>query len=253
MINSALLIGWLLVLASSVTLAIPAQSINPQQAKQYITEILQQPEFQTKQTQCYWDYQESASSQPTSHQLTPHQPTSQPQRHTATIDMNWIGTIAQLLEILLWIFLGMIIWLFFFYGYRWLEQLKPKRIDPKPTYIPTPRLLNKNQPLISLSPNIPQHVWTLWQTGENQAALSLLYRGTLSILNTRDDLAIQASATENECLSFVKQQQSPELTNYFFQLVQCWQQVAYAQRLPSDTEVQFLCEKWSDYFARNSA
>ena len=248
MINSALLIGWLLVLASSVTLAIPAQSINPQQAKQYITEILQQPEFQTKQTQCHWDYQESASSQPTS-----HQPTSQPQRHTATIEMNWIGTIAQLLEILLWIFLGMIILLFFFYSYRWLKQLKPKQIDPKPTYIPTPRLLDKNQLIIGLPSNIPQHAWTLWQTGENQATLSLLYRGALSVLNTRDNLAIQASATENECLGFVKQQQSPELSNYFFQLIQSWQQVAYAQRLPSDTEVQFLCEKWSDYFARNSA
>jgi hypothetical protein len=243
MINNALLIGWLLVLASSVTLAIPAQSVNPQQAKQYITEILQQPEFQTKQTHCHWDYQESASSQPT----------SPLQRHTATIEMNWIGTIAQLLEIFLWICLGIIILLFFFYGYRWLEQLKPKRIDPKPNYIPTPRLLDKNQPLIGLPPNIPQHVWTLWQTGENQAALSLLYRGTLSILNTRDNLAIQASATENECLGFVKQQQPSELTNYFFQLVQCWQQVAYAQRLPSDTKVQFLCEKWSDYFARNNA
>ena len=250
MINNALLIGWLLVLISSVTLATPEQSINPQQAKQYITEILQQPAFQTKQTECHWDYQETASSQPTSsHQPTSHQPNSQPQRHMVEINMNWIGTIAQLLEILLWIFLGMIILLFFFYGYRWLEQLKPRRIDPKPTYIPIPRLLNKNQPIIGLSPNIPQHAWILWQTGENQAALSLLYRGALSILNTRDGLTIQASATENECLRFVKQQQSPELSDYFSKLIQSWQQIAYAQRLPSDTEIQSLCEKWPNYFA----
>ena len=244
MINKALLIGWLLVLTNSVTLATPARAINPQQAKQYITEILQQPEFQTKPTQCHWDYQESASSQPTS-----SQPPSQSQGHTVEVDMNWIGTIAQLFEIFLWIFLGMIIWLFFFYGYRWLEQLKPKRIDSKPIYIPTPRLLNKNQPIIDLPPNISQHAWTLWQTGENQTALSLLYRGALSVLNTRDGLTIQASATENECLRFVKQQPLPELIDYFSQLIQSWQQIAYAQRLPADTEVQSLCEKWPHYFA----
>ena len=239
-VNNALLIGWLLVLTSLATLATPEQPINPQQAKQYITEILQQPAFQTKQTECHWDYQESTSSQPTP---------SQPQRHAVEIDMNWIGTIAQLFKILLWIFLGVIILLFFFYGSRWLEQLKPRRISPKPTYTPTPRLLDKNQPIIGLPPNIPQHAWTLWQTGENQAALSLLYRGALSVLNTRDGLTIQESATENECLRFVNQQQSPELTDYFFQLIQNWQQIAYAHRLPQDTEVQSLCEKWPNYFA----
>jgi Domain of unknown function (DUF4129) len=232
-----LIICWFTL--SPVTLAMAAQSIEPQQAKQYITEILQQPEFQTKKTECHWDYQEAATSQPI----------SQPPKHAMEIDINWIGAIAQLLEILLWIFLGMMIWLLFIYGSRWLEQLRPSQINKKSTFTPTPRLLDKTPPLSGLPPAIPQHAWKLWQAGEKQAALSLLYCGALSVLNTRHGLAIQASATENECLRFVKQQQSPELIHYFSQLIQIWQQIAYAHRLPQDTEVQSLCEKWPHYFA----
>jgi hypothetical protein len=234
MIHTALLLIICWVTLSPVSLAMAAQSIEPQQAKQYITEILQQPEFQTKQTECHWDYQESAASQP--------------KQHAIEIDINWIGAIAQLLEILLWIFLGMMIWLLFIYGSRWLEQLRPLQINKKSTFTPTPRLLDRTPLLSELPLAIPQHAWTLWQAGEKPAALSLLYRGALSVLNARHGLAIQASATENECLRFVKQQ-SPELTHYFSQLIQIWQQIAYAHRLPQDTEVQSLCEKWPHYFA----
>jgi len=141
------------------------------------------------------------------------------------------------------------IWLLLIYGSRWLERLRPIQITKKPIYKPTPRLLDKNPPLSGLPPAIPQHAWTLWQTGEKPAALSLLYRGALSVLNARDGLVIQASTTENECLRFVKQQQLPELTHYFSQLIQVWQQIAYAHRLPQDTKVQSLCEKWPHYFA----
>lgn len=230
-----LIICWFTL--SPVTLAMAAQSIEPQRAKQYITEILQQPEFQTKQTECHWDYQESATSQPPKH----------------AVEINWIGAIAQLLEILLWIFLGMMIWLIFIYGSGWLEQWRTLRINKKSTFTPTPRPLDKTLPLSGLPLAIPQHAWTLWQTGEKQAALSLLYRGALSVLNAQHGLVIQASATENECLRFVKQQPSPELTHYFSQLIQIWQQIAYAHRLPQDTEVQSLCENWPHYFAANKS
>ena len=231
--TALLIICWFTL--NPITLAMATQSSEPQRAKQYISEILQQPEFQTRKTKCHWDYQESAASQPP--------------KDTIEMDINWIGAIAQLLEILLWIFLGTMIWLLLIYGSRWLERLRPIQITKKPIYKPTPRLLDKNPPLSGLPPAIPQHAWTLWQTGEKPAALSLLYRGALSVLNARDGLVIQASTTENECLRFVKQQQLPELTHYFSQLIQVWQQIAYAHRLPQDTKVQSLCEKWPHYFA----
>lgn len=239
MIHTVLLIICWFIL-NPITLAMAAQSIEPQQAKQYITEILQQPAFQTKKTECHWDYQEVATTQPT----------SQPPKPAMEININWINAIAQLLEILLWIFLGIIIWLLVIYGSRWLEQWQPIRINQKSTFTPTPRLLDKTPPLSGLPPAIPQHAWKLWQAGKKQAAVSLLYRGALSTLNTRDGLAIQVSATENECLRFVKQQ-SPELVHYFSQLIQTWQQIAYAHRQPQDTEVQSLCEKWHHYFAED--
>jgi len=39
-----------------------------------------------------------------------------------------------------------------------------------------------------------------------------------------------------------------ELTHYFTKLTQTWQQIAYAQRRATDSEVQWLCEEWERYF-----
>ncbi len=239
-IHAALLITGLMLLASPrTTLATPAQSLDPSLAKQYITEILEQPEFQTTRETCSWDYQGNTTS-------------DQESTSEEKIDLQWLEGIAQFFEVLLWLLIGIMIILFFTYGLRWLERVMPSIATQATTYQVTPRILAQPTPTSHLPADIPQQAWQMWQKGANQAALSLLYRGALAVLITRDGLTIHDSATENECLYLVKQQRSPDLASGFAKLTQIWQQVAYAKRLPSDLAVQQLCEEWQHHFGSGS-
>jgi hypothetical protein len=209
----------------------------PEMAKQYITEILSQPEFQTTREESRWQYIGESSSQ------------EKPERvdESTSMSFDFIGVIAQLFELVLWILLGVGIILFIIYGSRWLKHLRSEK-TAKSDYIATPRLLDKGFKNAFLPTDISQQAWTLWQSGEATAALSLLYRGALSVLTTRDGLSIDESATENECLRLVKSKQAFELTAYFSGLTRVWQNIAYAGRLPSDVEAQRLCREWQRYF-----
>ncbi|MEN8218416.1 MAG: DUF4129 domain-containing protein [Pseudomonadota bacterium] len=230
----------LLIFGLSLTSAALAQ---PEMAKQYITEILSQPEFKTSREESRWQYIGESSSKDSSQE--------KPERmaESTSMSFDFIGVIAQLFELVLWILLGVGIILFIIYGSRWLKQLRPEK-TAKSDYTATPRLLDKGLKNAFLPTDISQQAWTLWQSGEATAALSLLYRGALSVLVTRDGLSIDESATENECLRLVRYKQAVELTAYFSGLTRVWQNIAYAGRLPSDVEAQRLCREWLRYFGK---
>ncbi len=205
----------------------------PKKAKEYITEILSQPEFQTTREESRWRYIGESS-------IKEREPTE-------PISPNFIGFIAQLFELLLWILLGVGIVLLIIYGSRWIGQLRLQK-TPKSDYTATPHLLEKGIKKALLPTNISQEAWKFWQSGEPLIAISLLYRGALSVLITRDELNIDDSATENECIRLVKQKQAVELTTYFSGLTRAWQKIAYAEQQPSDIEAQRLCEEWQQHF-----
>lgn len=97
--------------------------------------------------------------------------------------------------------------------------------------------------------DITKAVLKLWQQQQAYAALSLLYRATLLILKKRDGVNITTSNTEEECLQRVQEAKlDTKLHHYFQQLVKTWMYLAYAQRLPTQTEVQQLCDTWQLYF-----
>jgi len=97
--------------------------------------------------------------------------------------------------------------------------------------------------------DITKAVLKLWQQQQAYAALSLLYRATLLILKKRDGVNIATSHTEEECLQRVQAAKlDSKLHHYFQQLVKTWMYLAYAQRLPTQTEMQQLCDTWQLYF-----
>ncbi|MDM8557762.1 DUF4129 domain-containing protein [Candidatus Parabeggiatoa sp. HSG14] len=205
-------------------------------AKQYITEILLQSEFQTTREEYRWNYIGESGDISLGEQ-----------NGESPGYYGFVKSIAQLFELLLWILLGVGIILLLIYSSRWLERLHPQKIV-KSDYTPAPHLLAKNFKADSLPTDISQQAWTLWESGKTSAAISLLYRGALSILMTRDGLNIHNSATENECLRLVRYKQSVELSAYFAGLTRIWQNIAYAKRLPNDIEAQNLCKEWQQYF-----
>jgi len=218
-----------LIISSQVEATEPVDS---KKAKQYITEILAQPEFKTTREETRLRYIGENSNEGISQELTPH-------------SFNFINVIAQIFELLLWILLGIGIILLIVYSSRRWKRPQPTN---QPKY--SPHLVTEKAKTTLLSVNIPQQAWTLWQNGSERAAISLLYQGALAVLITRDGLLIEESATENECLRLVKYKQPLELSKYFSALSQVWQNIAYAKRQPNNEEMQQLCEEWQQHFLR---
>jgi hypothetical protein len=85
--------------------------------------------------------------------------------------------------------------------------------------------------------------------GRMREALSLLYRGTLSALVHRREIALGAGDTENDCLRAVRQKLPQQTAEYFGSLVRAWQDVAWAARQPDAARIDALCREWDAHFA----
>jgi len=84
-----------------------------------------------------------------------------------------------------------------------------------------------------------------WQRGEPAAALSLLYRGALVHLISRQQVEIPGSATEGECMALVQRRVEPLLAGDFAALALTWQRTAYAHRPPNEPQFSRLCLRWA--------
>lgn len=220
------LIPFIILLMISSAPTAKAQQ-DPKLAKQYIEEILQQPEFETTREVHRWRYIGELEVEPQSDELS----------------TLWVRFIAQLFELLLWILLGVGIGILIYYIWRWQPTLPTSTQTTQPS---TPQRLVPQT--TALPDDIPEQAWQLWQRGEHQAALSLLYRATLIQLSQQQQLAIAQGATEHDCLELVQTNFTGELAHYFALLTRHWQNSAYAQRQPNDAEVEALCQQWSHYF-----
>lgn len=230
----------LIYLLSLTNLSFSAQISEKDTVKQIITEILATPEFNTHREQPNLHYVGESEKRGKS---------TKSSNHSNKFDfLSFFSIIATFFEWLLWISIVVIVGLFIFYKQYWLGQWRLNQVQT-PEFIETAewkmRLLEKNT---VLPDNIAEQAWQLWQAGKQVSALSLLYRGALSILNSRDKLAVHASATEGECLHLVKCCQSTGLIDYFSKLTDAWQKTAYSHRLPTNKEVEQLCEQWNNYF-----
>ena len=97
----------------------------------------------------------------------------------------------------------------------------------------------------SLPADIGSAAWQLWQGGQQLAALSLLYRGALSLLVHRHAVPIRSSSTEGDCLHLAQARLAPGSNSYLLNLVAAWRQAVYAARWPSSDTVKALCEGFS--------
>jgi hypothetical protein len=226
----------LTVVSSTSVLAQPKEPVDdPKIAKQYLAEILSQPEFKTTREESRWKYIGDF-----------FRPSDQTTEST-TLSFDFISLMAQFVELIFWLLLGIGMIFLIAYGPRWLEKWQ-NQSPSQSEYMPNPRLLDNVVEKQSLPVNIPQQAWLVWQSGEISAAISLLYRGALSTLITHNGLRIDDSATESECLHLVKKKESIELYTYFSNLTLTWQNLAYAGRQPTDAEAQRLCREWQQYF-----
>jgi len=93
--------------------------------------------------------------------------------------------------------------------------------------------------------SLPQAIGTaaaaLWNEGAHLAALSLLYRGTLSRLVHVHAVLIRAASTEDECAALARTRLATAPADFVTALVATWQLAVYGARLPDTDHVMGLC------------
>jgi hypothetical protein len=119
--------------------------------------------------------------------------------------------------------------------------------------VPLPALFGMDIRPESLPPNVPDAARALIAAGRVRDALSLLYRGALSVLVHRERLDLGAGATENDCLRLVRERCAAPTALYFARLVLAWQGAAYAARVPEAAVAVEMCAGWSARFAAEAA
>lgn len=87
----------------------------------------------------------------------------------------------------------------------------------------------------------------LQAAGDARAALSLLFRASLSHLAHRERVAFIRGDTEGDCLARTHQQ-APAHAPYLARLLGGWQRLAYAHQSISAEEIEILCQGWRKQF-----
>lgn len=210
---------------------------SPEQLKKHITQVLQQPEFQTDKVEKQWKY------------IGKKPQTPQPQA-----DSDWVKFLAgivpglaRFMEGLLWLLLASVMVWLYLKREHWLGWFEPKAIATP--FTPAQSLFGLDLMPESLPENLSEEAWKLWQAAEPRAALSLLYRGALARWVTRDRVVLGANATEGDCIRLFRATAPADTGDYFYQLTQAWLNTAYAQRQPRNEDMQQLCGGWDTHFS----
>ncbi|HEX5127178.1 MAG TPA: DUF4129 domain-containing protein [Rhodocyclaceae bacterium] len=103
----------------------------------------------------------------------------------------------------------------------------------------------------SLPSDIAGAAMNLLQTGQPREAMSLLFRGALSVLAHRDRVPFSRGDTEGDCLDRVFKH-VPHSASFFARMMGCWQMLAYAHREVVASEIEALCREWPRNFARHA-
>lgn len=94
----------------------------------------------------------------------------------------------------------------------------------------------------TLPADIGAAVRALWVAGERRAALSLLYRGTLSRLVHSYQVAIGDASTEGDCIRLARAALPTERGDFVAALVGAWQLAVYGDRPLANEHVLRLCD-----------
>lgn len=99
----------------------------------------------------------------------------------------------------------------------------------------------------SLPKDIAGSARALLEKNDIRGALSLLYRGVLSVLVNTDELPIHQAHTENEILSLAGQSIHKPRNAYLNALTNEWMLTAYSQSISAKDQVSNLCDRWSEF------
>ncbi len=242
----ALVAGFLL---TSFTLAaVPgigrADEPDPQAAKAAITKVLQQKDFDQKVTVYRWVPKKKETPETKSNWA---EFWKQLFTYLEEISKNIAPLMARYGEFLLWCCAGGIMG-FFLFKYSKLRQWLDWRFTGQRDSAAPEILFGLDLRPESLPERIDTACLQLLEEGHKREALSLLYRGTLSILVNRRHLAIRSSFTEDECCIEVRKNRPAKESGFFTDLTSMWVFLAFGHRDPDLEACRNLVNRWESLY-----
>lgn len=221
-----------------------APAPGPEQSRQTIEQVLQDPRFGRLQERSAWRYVGKPEKDDSSGNL----PTFF--RVLGKMLQGFMRGIATFGEMILWGLAAFVVaYLLYHFSKNasWLgsgDSLRRRRRKaPHPG-----ELFGLDVRPESLPGNIPESALELARKGDMRGALSLLYRGALARLVTEHQLEIPQSATEEECLGVVRHHAARDEADYFRELTATWLTTAYAHITPDARRIEQLCHNWRQVY-----
>ena len=231
----------------AATLALPSP-VNAQPEEQQerspkavIEEVLARQEFGGEEVITRW---------------SPRKKGTKESSNRSSFDLSNIPFLAELaagagalIEIVLWLAVLVLAGMFIYALMRMQGRMRPAERKQRP---PPPEVVfGLDVRRESLPDDISGAALELLQAGKITEALSMLYRGTLVAIIHRDQVDIESSWTEGECLRELHDKLPAERHSYFGKLTEFWCQSAYAHRPPSVGELEALCRRWPGLFGES--
>jgi len=215
------------------------QAPPPPEARSVIEDVLADPAFGREQTDTYWRYVGGGEEDGPG-------PAGAWLEWLAEVIAGFARGIAAVSEVLLWLAVGVAIaWVAWWAISNRRGVTLPAR-HRRPGHTPAVRVLGLDVSPESLPRDIPAAAAALLEDGDARGALSLLYRGMLARFVYKQQLPIDDSATEGECLALVSRSAPPGMSGYFASLTGEWIRMAYAHRPPGHDTVRALCRRWPE-------
>jgi hypothetical protein len=202
-----------------------------------IAEVMTHKDLQTKRTETNWKYTGPKAER----------------KESDSSDWSWLkklvqrlSSVAGVVEVALWTLLALaIIWAISkrrVWAKRWVRHAARATPAGRET------IFGLDIEPESLPADVEAEAWRLWQAGEPRAALSLLYRATLSHLVTQENLELGPQATEEDCLRLCRKRVAPEVGAFMTRLTLAWQRIAYAAQPIAHETARELCADWGRHF-----
>lgn len=217
-------------------------------AKQVVTDLKAKEPFINMQEEKIWSFEEKKDDK---------------DKSTNAFDgFGWVNDavkfLAVIVEALLWLVPLLLIYYLYRYREYWMNLVQGRGFRADKTQL-ADTLFGLDVTPESLPDDIQQEARALWQQGLHREAISLLYRGALAALLRLYTLNLPPGATEHDCLRQVERFQRDatmrteenlrDRAAHFRQLTSIWINVAYAHRVPVESEFLRLCLSWNENYA----
>jgi hypothetical protein len=157
--------------------------------------------------------------------------------------LDLMGWLAQSARVLVWVTVALLTGLLVVFVLRLIKERSPS-MGPGRKIIPT-----HVQDLDIRPESLPDHIGSaaraLWDSGDQRAALSLLYRGLLSRLVHVHNIPIRDSSTEGDTLDLTATRMREDKRDYVTRLIRVWQHAVYGGQAPDSGALHGLCDEFA--------